>query len=89
MKLNMLVPLALSTVLFTPAACLLAQDSDVPVWQQVRNVPHGVVQRLEYQSKSINKARQAIVYLPPGYDGGTDRYPVLYLLRLITEVKIM
>ena len=81
MKLRTLASLALSTVLFTPAAGLLAQDPDMPAWQQVRNVPHGVVQRLEYQSKSIDKAREAIVYLPPGYDGGTDRYPVLNLLH--------
>jgi enterochelin esterase-like enzyme len=81
MKLKTLVSLALSTVLFTPGAALLAQGADRPSWQQVRNVPHGVVQRLEYQSKSINKAREAIVYLPPGYDGGTERYPVLYLLH--------
>jgi len=81
MKIRTLASLALSTVLFTPAAGLLAQDPDVPAWQQMRNVPHGVVQRLEYQSKSINKAREAIVYLPPGYDRGTDRYPVLYLLH--------
>jgi len=72
---------ALWTVLFAPAARLLAQDSGVPAWQQLRDVPHGVVQRFEYQSKSINKAREAIVYLPPGYDGSTDRYPVLYLLH--------
>ena len=72
--------LALSTVLFTLAACQ-AQDSESPAWQQVRNVPHGHVQRLEYQSKSIDKAREALVYLPPGYDDGTDRYPVLYLLH--------
>jgi enterochelin esterase-like enzyme len=73
--------LALSTVLLTPAAGLLAQGSDLPAWQQVRDVPHGVMQRLEYQSKSINKAREAIVYFPPGYDGGTGLYPVLYLLH--------
>jgi enterochelin esterase-like enzyme len=53
----------------------------MPPWQQVRNVPHGDVQRLEYQSKSIHKAREALVYLPPGYDGGSTRYPVLYLLH--------
>jgi len=81
MKLRTLASLALSTVLFTPAPGLVAQGSDAPAWQQIRNVPHGVVQRLEYQSKSIKKAREAIVYLPPGYDGGTDRYPVLYLLH--------
>ncbi len=81
MKLKTLVSLTLSTVLFAPAACDRAQDLDRPAWQQVRDVPHGVVQRLEYQSKSIDKARAAVVYLPPGYDGGTDRYPVLYLLH--------
>ena len=81
MKLETLASLALSMVLFTPTAVVLAQDSARPAWQQVRDVPHGAVQRLEYQSKSIDKAREAIVYLPPGYDRGTDRYPVLYLLH--------
>lgn len=81
MKLSTLASLALSTALFTPAAGLLAQDADIPAWQQMRNVPHGVMQRLEYQSESIDKAREALVYLPPGYDGDTDRYPVLYLLH--------
>ena len=81
MKLETLAPFALSTVLLTPAAALLAQDADRPAWQRVRDVPHGAVQRLEYQSKSIAKAREAIVYLPPGYERSTDRYPVLYLLH--------
>jgi enterochelin esterase family protein len=39
------------------------------------------MQRLEYQSESIDKTREALVYLPPGYDGSTDRHPVLYLLH--------
>jgi enterochelin esterase family protein len=78
----LLVSLSLSTVLFaSPELRLLAQESAVPAWQQLRNVPHGTLQRLEYRSQSINKAREAIVYLPPGYDRGTDRYPVLYLLH--------
>jgi enterochelin esterase-like enzyme len=81
MQPRTLVSLALSTVLFTPAAGLFAQARDVPAWQQVRDVPHGVMQRLEYQSQSIGKPREAIVYLPPGYDGGAERYPVLYLLH--------
>jgi enterochelin esterase family protein len=80
MKLRTLASLVLSTLLFMPAASLLAQD-DRPAWQQMRNVPHGVLQRLEYHSKAIDKAREVLVYLPPGYDGGTARYPVLYLLH--------
>jgi hypothetical protein len=58
MKLGTLASLALSTVPLTPAAVLLAQGSAIPEWQQVRNVPHGVVQRLEYQSESIARARE-------------------------------
>jgi enterochelin esterase family protein len=81
MKRRTLAHWVLSTVLFMPATSLLAQEPDVPAWQQVRAVPHGVVQRLEYRSKSIHKRREALVYLPPGYDGGADRYPVLYLLH--------
>ena len=80
MKHKMFASLALSTVLLALAGCQ-AQDSEIPAWQQVRDVPHGVVQRLEYHSTSIDKAREALVYLPPGYDSGTDRYPVLYLLH--------
>jgi enterochelin esterase family protein len=65
-------------VLAAPAG---AQEAERPAWQRVRDVPHGDVQRLEYESKSIGKLREAFVYLPPGYDRGTDRYPVLYLLH--------
>lgn len=81
MKRRTLAFSVLAPALLTTAACLQSQSSDVPTWQQVRDVPHGVVQRLEYQSQSIDKVREALVYLPPGYDNSTDRYPVLYLLH--------
>ena len=68
-----------------PAAGLIAQElpatAPTPEWQQTRDVPHGAVEELNYQSESIGKAREALVYLPPGYDRGRDRYPVLYLLH--------
>jgi enterochelin esterase-like enzyme len=81
MRLRTLASLALATVLLVPAADLLSQAPEAPAWQRVRDVPHGVMQRLEYQSKSIGKPREAIVYLPPGYDSATERYSVLYLLH--------
>lgn len=81
MKFKWLPSLALGAVVLVPAPWLMAQDAAPPAWQQQRDVPHGVVQRLEYSSKSIDKPREALVYLPPGYGGGTDRYPVLYLLH--------
>ena len=58
-----------------------AQEAAKPSWQQMRNVAHGEVRRLEYESGSLHKPREATVYLPPGYADGNERYPVLYLLH--------
>ena len=43
-------------------------------------IPHGKVETVEYDSKSVGNKRKAIVYTPPGYSDGT-KYPVLYLLH--------
>ena len=44
-----------------------------------RDVPHGEVHLHCYPSAITGCLRRAIVYTPPGYDGGRKRYPVLYL----------
>ncbi len=44
-----------------------------------KDVPHGEVRAVWYHSKVTGKPRRAMVYTPPGYDKGTDKYPVLYL----------
>jgi enterochelin esterase-like enzyme len=44
-----------------------------------KDVPHGEVRALWYQSKVTGKPRRAFVYAPPDYDKGNNRYPVLYL----------
>jgi enterochelin esterase-like enzyme len=59
----------------------MAQTSDTPAYLQMRNVANGEVQELNYQSSSLDKEREALVYLPPGYGASSDRYPVLYLLH--------
>ena len=44
------------------------------------DIPHGGIDTIYYQSKTVGTTRRAIVYTPPGYS--TDRkYPVLYLLH--------
>ena len=48
---------------------------------QMRDVPHGDVHSLAYHSESVGKARDATVYLPPGYHISGKSYPVLYLLH--------
>jgi enterochelin esterase family protein len=45
------------------------------------NVPHGEVHQVWYHSASLERDRRMHIYTPPGYTGGTQRYPVLYLLH--------
>jgi enterochelin esterase family protein len=46
-----------------------------------RDVPHGAVAEVYYQSKSLGRMRRMHVYTPPGYERGGDALPVLYLLH--------
>lgn len=43
-------------------------------------VPHGKLELIEYDSKSVGTRRKAYVYTPPGYSP-EKKYPVLYLLH--------
>jgi enterochelin esterase-like enzyme/outer membrane protein assembly factor BamB len=57
----------------------------MPGWTAPRHIePYtgsapGRVESFELQSKILGNTRQIKVYLPPGYDGGTDAYPILIL----------
>jgi enterochelin esterase-like enzyme len=64
-----------------PASIALAQQAATPAYLEVREVAHGEVQTIDYHSDSLDRERQAVVYLPPGYEGSAERYPVLYLLH--------
>ncbi|TWT35016.1 Carbohydrate acetyl esterase/feruloyl esterase precursor [Thalassoglobus neptunius] len=55
-------------------------------WMDVRDVEHGSVADVTYQSSSLGRARRMHVYTPPGYERGTDeQYPVFYLLHGATD----
>lgn len=45
----------------------------------IHDVPHGSVRAQWYFSKITGDTRRVYVYTPPGYDQGSQRYPVLYL----------
>ena len=48
----------------------------------VNDVPHGTVRQVWYPSPTLGMTeRRMYVYTPPGYEGGKQRYPVLYLLH--------
>jgi len=44
------------------------------------NIPHGKLEMIEYDSKTVGTARKMQVYTPPGYSKD-KKYPVLYLLH--------
>ena len=46
-----------------------------------RNVPHGAVASIHYNSTALGGIRRMHVYTPPGYEMNRERYPVLYLLH--------
>ena len=46
-----------------------------------KNVPHGSVAEVTYHSKALNAVRRMHVYLPPGYETSSRKYPVFYLLH--------
>ncbi len=50
-------------------------------FMDTRNVPHGAVATVTYFSKSLNRFRRMHVYTPPGYEKGSDKYPIFYLLH--------
>jgi enterochelin esterase family protein len=45
------------------------------------DVPHGALASVYYRSSALGRDRRMHVYTPPGYETGTDKYPVLYLLH--------
>lgn len=47
----------------------------------VKDVPHGAVAHVWYDSPSLNTQRRMAVYTPPGYSSEGAAYPVLYLLH--------
>ena len=66
-------------------------ESNTNVWSLVvvpgsdfmdtTKAPHGAVAEVTYYSTALSAFRRMHVYLPPGYEIGTAKYPVFYLLH--------
>ena len=66
-------------------------ESNTNVWSLVyvpgseatdtNQVPHGAVAAVTYYSTSLSKFRRMHVYTPPGYEAGSQKYPIFYLLH--------
>ena len=60
---------------------LLEVPGTASMFYAVRPVPHGTVEVRWYASNAVNGVRRMHVYTPPGYERGSTRLPVLYLLH--------
>jgi enterochelin esterase-like enzyme len=50
-------------------------------FETTKDVPHGVVHIAWYRSGTLDALRSMHVYTPPGYESGSEKYPVFYLLH--------
>lgn len=64
---------SLENVMLVPGAETAFEDN--------RMVPHGEVREVWYASSTLGIMRRMHVYTPPGYEKGTTKYPVFYLLH--------
>jgi endo-1,4-beta-xylanase len=74
----LLVPSLFVTASISSAASL--PTTPPSGYDQVKNVPHGQVSYINYQSTATNSQRRARIYLPPGYST-SNKYSVMYLLH--------
>jgi enterochelin esterase-like enzyme len=50
-------------------------------FSDTKDVPRGAIAELTYYSTTLGRFRRLHVYTPPGYEDGTQKYPVFYLLH--------
>ena len=55
-------------------------DPPAGIDKQREDIPHGKLEMIEYESKTVGTTRKMNVYTPPGYSRD-KQYPVLYLLH--------
>ena len=58
-----------------------AEQGDKGWYYEVHDTPHGNVAHVWYDSPTLGATRRMSVYTPAGYEGGKQKYPVLYLLH--------
>lgn len=71
-----------------PRMPIVLNPDDVPavpdppkgIADERKDVPHGKLEMISYESKSVGATRKMQVYTPPGYSQD-KKYPVLYLLH--------
>jgi enterochelin esterase family protein len=60
---------------------MLLVSGEASALYAVKDVPHGTLSKVWYDSPTLGMKRRMYVYTPAGYEGGYDTYPVFYLLH--------
>ncbi|HYQ56487.1 MAG TPA: alpha/beta hydrolase-fold protein, partial [Draconibacterium sp.] len=58
----------------------LVPKGETLFWQK-KDVPHGLMSIVYYESEATNSTRRMFVWTPPGYFAGNKKLPVLYLMH--------
>lgn len=66
-----------SSVMWGQTSLVEVPGEPPPPWTERRDAPHGALTTETYVFDQ--QLRRVVVYTPPGYAGGSERYPVLYL----------
>ena len=61
--------------------CILLIPGKESELYEVKDVPHGTIAKVWYESPTLDLTRRMYVYTPPGYESSGDKYPVFYLLH--------
>ncbi len=73
--------LAIALVLMQPARAQEIVKHAPPGFDSVQtNIPHGKIDTINYNSKTVCNNRMYFIYTPPDYSK-KNKYPVLYLLH--------
>jgi len=71
--------------MFKPGIAGLDSMFEVPGpesdFQATKDVPHGDIRAAWFPGTVLGQPRRLHIYTPPGYEGGSEAYPVLYLLH--------
>ncbi len=65
----------------------LLEMPDPEALYTVNDVPHGKVQYCTYKSDVLGMNRPLLVYTPAGYEKGSRKYPVFYLVSGTTDTE--
>lgn len=63
------------------SASLVEVPNTAPAAWEMSDVPHGTVVTEWRKSAVLNRTERIVIYLPPGYEKATAKYPILYLVH--------